>query len=216
MSTATPPGTVTFVTVGDVLLKMPDVPPERIRLVPTPGTATEADVVRIRNEERRLYELVDGILVEKAMGTWESVIAVFLIRMVGNFVEEHDLGIVAGEAGMLRLRLGLVQIPDGLFISWDQFPNRKLPDENEAVWDVHPDLAIEVLSPSNTAQEMKRKRKEYFAAGTRLVWIVDPPTKTVAIYTAPTDPRIIGVGDILTGDDVLPGLEISVERIFRR
>jgi Uma2 family endonuclease len=214
MSIATPPETIAFVTIGDVLLKMPDVPPERIRLVPTPGTATEADVVRIRSEEKRLFELVDGILVEKGMGFWESVFAQNLLLAIGNFVKEHDLGIIAGEAGMLRLAPGLVRIPDGSFVAWKQFPNRELP--NEPILGLHPDLAIEVLSASNTSKEMTRKINEYYASGTSLVWIVDPRTQTVAIYTSPTESRTVGSDDILTGGEVLPGFAMPVEQIFRR
>src|SRR5947209_6381702 len=77
----------------------------------------------------------------------------------------------------------LVRMPDVSFVRWEQFPNREVTDV--PIPDLYPDLAIEVLSPSNTKREMKRKRKEYFAAGTRLVWELNPKTRTVDVYTVP-------------------------------
>src|SRR4029077_4728913 len=82
-----------------------------------PGTATERDVIRIRDRERRLFELIDGVLVEKVMGYWESVLAIELARLLGNFVRRRQVGALAGEAAILRLAPGLVRIPDLSFIS---------------------------------------------------------------------------------------------------
>src|SRR5688572_28117963 len=95
-----------LVTVGDVLSRMPDVPPARIRLVPTPGTATEADVLRVHAQEKVLCELVDGVLVEKAPGFRESVTAYNIGFAIKLFLMTHKLGIVAGESGMIRLMRG--------------------------------------------------------------------------------------------------------------
>src|SRR6516164_6732974 len=103
-------------TLADVLRQLGGISPKRIRFHPAPGTATEEDVIKIRDRERRLFELVDGVLVEKVMGYWESVLAVELARLMGNSVTRRKLGTLAGEAGMLRLSPGLVRIPDS-FIS---------------------------------------------------------------------------------------------------
>src|SRR6516225_10112806 len=104
-------------TLADVLAQLGGVSPKRIRFRPAPGTATEKDVIRIRDRERRLFELVDGVLVEKVMGYLESVLAIELGRLLGNFIKRRKLGTLAGEAGMLRLSPGLVRIPDLSFIS---------------------------------------------------------------------------------------------------
>ena len=72
-----------------------------------------------------------------------------------------------------------------MFIPWERIPGGGLPDE--AIASIVPDLAVEVLSPSNTQDEMKLKRQEYFTTGVRLVWIVDPETQTAEAYTSPTD-----------------------------
>ena len=99
-------------TLADVLQQLGGISPRRIRFRPAPGTATEDDVIKIRDRERRLFELIDGVLVEKVMGYWESVLAIELARLLGNFVERRKLGTLAGEAGMLRLSPSLVRIPD--------------------------------------------------------------------------------------------------------
>ncbi len=133
-----------------------------------------ADVIRIRDRERRLFELVNGVLVEKVMGFWESALALELGRLLGNFVTRHKLGIVAGEAGMLQLSSGLVRIPDLCFISAARLARHR--GAGEAIIPLAPDLAIEVVSEGNTRREMKRKVNEYFDAGCRLVCLVDART----------------------------------------
>ena len=74
-------------------------------------------MIKIRDRELRLFELIDGVLVEKVLGYWESVLAIELARILGNFVRRRKLGTLAGDAGMLRLSPGLMRIPDPSFIS---------------------------------------------------------------------------------------------------
>jgi hypothetical protein len=89
-------------TLADVLKQLGGISPRRIRFRPAPGTATEQDVIKIRDCERRLFELVDGVLVEKVMGYWESVLAMELAGLLRDFIKPRKLGTIAGEAGMLR------------------------------------------------------------------------------------------------------------------
>jgi len=133
-------------TLADVLKKLGDISPSRLRMYPAPGTATERDVLHLLDHENRLCELVDGTLVEKPMGILESCLAGLIIRLLGNFVEDHDLGIVTAPDGTLRLLPGLVRIPDVAFISWNQLPDRKYP--NEPIASLIPELAVDVLSLS--------------------------------------------------------------------
>src|SRR5438105_12480801 len=98
--------------LADVLQRLGGVSPERIRIEPPMGTASVEDVVKIEKRENRLFELVDGILVEKVMGYTESQIAARLIIALGAYLEENDLGVVTGEGGMFRLPENLVRIPD--------------------------------------------------------------------------------------------------------
>src|SRR5687768_9392303 len=137
-----PAPTVRYQTAAEWLHDLGDVPLDRIVFDPWPGSATEADVLRLDDHEDRLCELINGTLVEKPMGLIESVIACALIAALQNFVHPRRLGVVAGEAGMMRLSRGLVRIPDVAFISFDRMPGRKLPDE--PIPSLAPDLAVEV------------------------------------------------------------------------
>jgi Uma2 family endonuclease len=201
-------------SVGDLLEHFGGISPQRIRLRPAPGTATERDLLDIHVHEDRLYELVDGVLVEKVMGYEEACLALLLGRLLGNFVEEHDLGLVAGADGGLRLMPGLVRIPDISFISWRQLPNKEIP--TDPIPELAPDLAVEVLSETNTREEMQRKLKDYFLAGVQLVWYVDPDDRSVSVYTAPDQSTRLREGRTLDGGAVLPGFAVPVRQLFAR
>jgi Uma2 family endonuclease len=198
--------------VADLLKRLGNIPASRVRLKPLPGTATERDVIALARHEGRLCELVDGTLVEKAMGFQESCLAVKLIRLLDNFVEQQDLGILAGEGGLTRLLPGLLRIPDTGFWSWKQLGRKEIP--RVAVAPVAPLLAVEVISKGNTRQEIQRKLKEYFLAGTQLVWVVDPRKRLVTVYTAPDRFVILTKADTLDGGDVLPGFALPLRSLF--
>jgi Uma2 family endonuclease len=204
--------TSTVVTLADLLERFGPIPAARIRYDPPPGTASEQDVVALEAQENRLFELVDGVLVEKVMGFYESYLALRLARLLLELVEQHDLGIVAGADGMLRLAPGLVRIPDVSFVSWARLPQRQIP--RQPVPDLVPDLVVEVLSAGNTPREMDQKLQEYFAAGVRLVWYVLPDHQEVHIYTAPDQREVITVDGNLHGAEVLPGLRLPIRRLF--
>jgi Uma2 family endonuclease len=201
-------------TFADLLKQLGNISPRRIRLQPLPGKATEKDVVRILDRTNRLFELVDGVLVEKVMGYPESLLTVWLIFLLQMFLKENDLGIVAGADGTLRLWPKLVRIPDISFVLWEKLPGRQVP--SEPIPDLIPDLAVEVLSKGNTRGEMARKLREYFQAGVTLVWLVDPKTRTIRVYTAPDQVVVLTEEDTLDGGAVLPGLTLSLKEIFSR
>ena len=201
-------------TVADLLKRLGNIPPERVWFRPVPGTATEQDVIDIEAHENRLCELVDGVLVEKTVGYYESRVAIVLGYFIELFLARHDLGIVLGPDGTLRIVPGLVRIPDVCFISWDKFPNRELPAE--PIPDLVPDLAVEVLSEGNTAEEMRRKLREYFKVGVRLVWLIDPATRTADVYTSPRKKTTITAEEALDGGIVLPGFGLTLQELFAR
>lgn len=195
-------------TVADLLERLGGIPARRVRLRPTPGTATEQDVIEIQDREDRLCELVDGVLVEKVMGFQESIEALLLASSLMNYLRAHDLGKVTGADGMMKLFPGLVRIPDVAFISWERYPKGKR--RRGEVPAVVPDLAVEILSKGNTRKEMARKLTEYFRAGVRLVWYVDPKTRTAKVYTSPSQFVVLGEDDSLDGGDVLPGFRLPI------
>jgi Uma2 family endonuclease len=199
-------------TIADLLEHFGPMPAYRLRSNPTPGKATEQDVIDIHDHEDRLCELVDGVLVEKTVGWRESLLAAALIRILGNFVSPRNLGVVAAPDGMVRLAPGLVRIPDVSFFSWDRFPNRRIP--KKSIPHLAPNLAVEVLSKGNTAKEMERKLHDYFRAGVLLVWFVDPRLRTVTVYTTPHKFTVLQKDQTLDGGSVLPGFSVTLEELF--
>jgi Uma2 family endonuclease len=200
-------------TVADLLHRLGNIPARRVRLHPTPGTATERDLIKANEDKLRsaTYELVDGTLVEKGMGYEESEIAILIAHYLAGFILPRKLGILTGEAGMMRTT-SHVRAPDVAFLSRERFPGGQRP--KGPIAPVGPDLAVEVLSKSNTKREIARKVDEYFASGTSLVWIVDPKTRTVVVHTSPAQSTRLEPGATLDGGSVLSGFRLSVAEIF--
>ena len=147
MSTATAttsqsPERKVALTLADLLEQLGGISPERVRADPPPGRATVQDVIDIENAENRHYELIDGTLVEKAMGFRESMIAIAVATMMGTFTSSRNLGLVTGSDGTLSISTGLVRIPDVTYISWARLPGGKIPSEPV------PDVCLLYTSPS--------------------------------------------------------------------
>lgn len=202
-------------TLADLIDHLGGIPLNRIRLKPAPGTATEDDLVALLEAPRkRICELVDGVLVEKAVGTKEGLLAGLIIHFLWDFLEEDDLGVVIGADGPLRLWLGLVRIPDVSYVSWDRIPGGQFPDTPIA--SLIPNLAVEVLSAGNTKKEMERKLQEFFRAGVELVWLIEPKTQSAKVYTSPTKMRRVAKDQALEGGRVLPGFVLPLRELFAR
>jgi Uma2 family endonuclease len=199
-------------TAVDLAERLGPIPLDRVGHDPPPGCATEEDVLRHYERDKRMFELVEGILVEKTVGTYESFLAATIVRILGQYVTDHDLGIVLGADGMLRLAPGLVRIPDVSFIAWDRIPGRRIPEQ--AIADLCPSLAVEVLSRSNTRQEMDLKLREYFACGSRSVWMVDPAPEEIRVYVNPERCQVFSRPASLTDLPLLSGFELPLDQLF--
>lgn len=208
---------IKFRTFADVQERVGHVPDARILLFPTPGTATVQDLLDNSVTGGRLCELVDGILVEKTMGFREGGLGLWIGSLINMYLLENNVGYAAGADGMIRFNLDLVRLPDVSFIRWDSVDD---PDEIMnpvgAFLEYPPDLAIEVLSPSNTRREMEIKLAEYARAGVKLVWYVDPERKEVDVYPKgkTRGKKTLGLDGTLDGGDVLPGFILPVARVF--
>ena len=211
---ASPPPAARLRTMADLQEHLWGIPAYRIRLIPPPGQATEQDLLDVQAKEDRTCELIDGILVEKPMATFESRLAACLIFFLELYLTRRKLGAVLDGSGFLRLVHGRVRAPDVSFISWKQIRGRRFPEE--PISSLYPDLAVEVMSESNTAAEMRRKLVEYFEAGARLVWYVYPTTRTVHVWTSPSRHKVLGLRDSLDGGKVLPGFKLSIKKWFDR
>ncbi len=161
------------------------------------------------------YELVAGELRVMSPAGWRhGGVAANIAAILGPFIQHRELGLVFGaETGFLLERdPDTVRAPDFAFIAAAHLPK---VEPSEAYWPGAPDLAVEVLSPRDTAGEISEKVEAWLTGGCRAVWIVDPKLKTVTIYRSTTDVQIVSANETLVGDPVVPGFTCAVSEIFR-
>ena len=173
---------------------------------------TSEDLWKIVADGSR-YELSRGELVPMTpVGFQHSAIVGRLGEFLSRHVRENRLGLVGMEGGFnLRRDPDTLRAPDLHFVSRERLAKEGI---TQKFAEYPPDLAVEVLSPEDTASEILRKVKEYLAAAVPLVWIVDPATKTVTVYRSLQDVKVLSADQELDGADVLPGFRIAVEQIF--
>jgi len=175
-------------------------------------TYTAADLFDIEGDER--YELVDGELhLVTGSAHSSSAIGLNIGAEIRFYLKRHRIGIASGEASgfILARNPDTVLVPDAAFIR-----NEKLIDGQ--AYGRHapypPDLAVEVMSPSDRRIDLDRKVQRYLTAGTSIVWLVEPDAKTVTVYRANRSPKVFGIGESLSGEDVLPGFELDMTDVF--
>jgi Uma2 family endonuclease len=172
------------------------------------ATVEEFDqFVQLPENADRLFEYVGGEIIEVVSNNYSSEIAARILIEIGIFVKNKNMGRVTGADGGYMVS-GERYIPDTAFISREKQPE----PSHEAYNPTPPDLAVEVLSPSNDLSDIRIKLVNYLNAGT-VVWLVDPDKKQVEVY-APGQAKKLGLNDTLDGGDVLPGFTLPVKAIF--
>ncbi len=179
-------------------------------------TADELLVMPHRDEHGNdcRLELIRGELkVMSPSKLLHGIICADVAAELSGFVKVRDLGVVVGaETGFIVERdPDTVLGADAAFISHERLSTIEDLDKFAPF---APDLAVEVMSPSNTKREMEEKVVLYFAAGARAVWVFNPKKKSVATYASPTDVRVLGEHDTLDGGDVLPGFKLELSKLF--
>ena len=135
-----------------------------------------------------------------------------ILLFIAAFVREQKLGkTYAAETGVILARNpDTVRALDAAFVR-----SERLADQpTTGFFDGAPDLALEVISPSETVDEVESKVIDYLEAGVALVWLIYPRTQTVTVYRSSTDINILTIEDTLTGGDLLPGFSVSLKEIF--
>ncbi len=158
------------------------------------------------------FELVDGHLVERGMGSWASAVEIKLVILIHHAITPKGLGNVFGSGASYQCFSGnKVRKPDASFILAGRLPDGRIPVGHIKVV---PDLAVEVVSPTDLQYEVDRKVAEYLEAGVQLVWVINPDTRVVLIYRL--DGSISGVreGGELDGEGAVPGFRCSVSDLF--
>lgn len=160
------------------------------------------------------YELVDGELVERNMGFESSVVGGRLFRQLANHCYANNLGEVTPADASYQCfpdAPNKVRKPDVSFIASGRLPVGVLPRGHCRI---APDLAVEVVSPNDAFSEVETKVSEYLAAGVRLVWVIDPPTRVVLVYRPDGTGARLHNGDSLPGESVVPGFQCPVAELF--
>lgn len=179
-------------------------------------TADELLVMPRRDENGNdcRLELIRGELkVMSPSKPLHGIVCAEIAAELRDFVREHGLGRVFGaETGFVVERdpdtvLGV----DAAFVSRERL---SAVEDLNSFFPSAPDLAVEVLSPSNTRREMDEKVALYFGAGARAVWVFNPRKKTAAVYASPTDVHILNEQDTLEGGEVLPGFKLELSKFF--
>jgi len=201
-------------SIADLQRHLGGIPLERIRMYPPPGMATLQDAIFVDQHEDLACELIDGVLVEKTMGWFESMLGAMIVHEIMSYLEENDIGRVLTTDATLQILPNQMRMPDVCFISWDRFPGGKLPQE--PMPPLVPDLAIEVLSAGNTPAEMQRKLRDYFQAGVEQVWLIDPQTRTAEVHTSVEASESVAADGVIRGEDVLPGFELPLSALFEK
>jgi Uma2 family endonuclease len=157
-------------------------------------------------------ELVDGELVQMSPSFLpEARVVRTTQRLLDNFVHQHRLGEVFGPDLGYELTPHCVRAPDVSFVAAEKAAAYGNPS---GFAKLVPDLAIEVLSPDVKYGYLQRKIRDYFEAGIRLLWVVDPDLQTVTTYHSPLDPRVLTAADTLSGEDVIPDFSCQMADLF--
>ena len=159
-------------------------------------------------------ELVAGRIVRMTpTNPTHGRIEVNVAAALKRFVSTRNLGVVmGGEVGVFTSRNpDTVRAPDVLYLSHERDARRRRP---QGFLDVAPELVVEILSPTDRPDQVRRKLGEYFAAGVRLVWVIDPAARTVQVHRERDEPLSLAPGEVVTGEDVLPGFELTVDDVF--
>lgn len=162
------------------------------------------------------YEEIDGVRVAfPPMSAYASRIASRLLIELNAFAHQHNLGEAVSET-LFRLPLPRRRNrrPDVAFVSYERWPADRPMRPDDKVWDVVPDLVVEVVSPTDRAQEVVVKLSEYFEAGVRVVWLIYPRPGLVYVHNSATAVEVRGRTDELSGQEFLPGFSLPLARLF--
>ena len=170
---------------------------------------TDEYLLRLPNPPGGKWEKVDGRLHEVATTGKHDIIVIWLGRVMGPYAD--DLGMLTASSAGFRMAGGNLRVPDFGFTRFDRFPNSEVPD---GFIEFAPDLAVEVISPSEEPADMARKVGEYFASGARQAWHMFPETQTIIVFRSPSEAVTYQPEDELDLSDILPGFRSRVCELF--
>lgn len=160
-----------------------------------------------------LFEVVNGEKVPKPVSNYENVMAGVLFARLEAHATANGIGRAVIEVMFDLPNVNNDRRPDVAFVSAARWPlTRRVP--RTQAWAVVPELAAEVVSPTDDMEDVMGKVEEYFRAGASVVWLVLPAQERVYVYTSPTTVRILSRDEELTGEPVLPGFRLHLADLF--
>ena len=181
---------------------------------PSPMPMTADELLTLPDRPGVSYELVRGELrVMAPTAALPGVVAMRLGRRLDTFVDEHGLGVCGTAESAFRMRSNpdTVRAPDIWFVRSANVPAEGIP---QTFWPGAPDLAVEVLSPSDRFVDVLEKTQDYLDAGTLMVWAIDPIGRSAAIFRPDHPPRLLREDGVLDGEDVVPGFSLTLRDIL--
>lgn len=173
---------------------------------------TDEEFMALSKDGHR-YEVVNGELVDMGnSGMEHGYVASILVASMTTFVQQHKLGAVCDSSTAFKLKNGNKRSPDVSFVSRERLKGLKRPPRG--FFQGSPDLAVEILSPGNTVEEIHDKIVEYFDNDTRLVWVIHPDEKYVLVYHAIEPDGFLRPQDLLAGEAVVLGFSMAVAELF--
>jgi Uma2 family endonuclease len=174
---------------------------------------TDEEFMSLPDDGNR-YEVVDGELIVMAnSGMEHGHLAQLLGYFLTGFVLTHKLGVTCDSSTAFKMKEGNKRSPDLSFIAKDRLQGlKRLP---KGFFEGSPDLAIEIISPNNTFEEIHNKLVEYFENGTRLSWVINPDEESVLVYRSPKPTRLLKLEDNLDGEEILPGFTLPLSQLFQ-
>lgn len=175
---------------------------------------TAEDLLDMPEVPGKRFELVDGELVEVSPSNdLHHAIVEIVYDVLRDHVRQHNLGLVRfdGLAYVIRRGPDQVRVPDVSFVAWDRVPDS---GPSARFWEGAPTIAVEVVSPTDRANDIQERVQDYLEATTRQVWVLWPTRRTVTVYGANGSVRQLGPDESLDGGDVLPGFIVRVADLF--
>ena len=184
-----------------------------IQPLANPRALTDEQFMSLPEDGNR-YEYVDGELVIVAnSGLEHGYLAVTLSCFLTIFVRNHKLGVTCDSSTVFKMKTGNKRSPDLAIIAKERLQGlKRLP---KGFFDGAPDLAVEIISPNNTFEEIHNKLVEYFENGTRLVWVILPDEECVLVYHKPKPSKLLQLEDSLDGEDVIPNFNLPLSELFQ-
>lgn len=187
----------------------------KIENLPDKKIWTDAEFMAL-NQDGHRYEIVNGELIDMGnSGAKHGYVAIVLSAALFNHVSKEKLGAMFDSSTAFKMKSGNKRSPDISFVAKERLQGlEELPD---GFLEGAPHLAIEILSPGNTVEEIDNKIVEYFDNGSRLVWVINPKQKYVLVYKSSQEPdRLLKSTDSLDGEDVVPGFSIPIADLFQK